>query len=219
MLVRLTVLVLALMVAAVSAPATTANTYEVWVIDQANVPDGGDRLYIYAPGSWTEPRESYYLWELAEGVGDGAGTRPHLLTFNAEHTHGILANVASGHVYIIRATDRKIVASIDVGEQAHGALASPDGKQILVSNQNGKKLARIHADFASETFRHDASEDLNLGALENPHQPDNAPICPMMYVGGGAKAYVTLRGGGMYVVDTQSTPKPRPYRSSQRWSR
>jgi hypothetical protein len=27
-----------------------------------------------------------------------------------------------------------------------------------------------------------------------------------MYVGAGSKAYVTLRGGGMYVVDTQATP-------------
>ena len=75
-----------------------------------------------------------------------------------------------------------------------------------MSNQNGKKLARIHSDFASETFRYDASEDLNLGALENPNQPDNAPICPMMYVGGGAKAYVTMRGGGLYVVDTLASP-------------
>lgn len=203
---RLLALLLVVAVAGAWAPATQANTYEVWVIDQANVPDGGDRLYIYTPGNWSEPKEEHYLWELAQGVGDGAGTRPHLLTWNSTHSHGILANVATGHVYIIRAADRKIVASIDVGEQAHGALASPDDKQILVSNQNGKKLARIHADFATETFRHDPAEDLDLGALENPNQPDNAPICPMMYVNGGSKAYVTLRGGGLYVVDTLASP-------------
>ncbi len=84
--------------------------------------------------------------------------------------------------------------------------ALDDDKQILVSNQNGKKLARIHADFATETFRHDPAEDLDLGARENPNQPDNAPICPMMYVNGGSKAYVTLRGGGLYVVDTMASP-------------
>ena len=148
------------------------------MIDQANVPDGGDRLYIYTPGSWSEPRETYYLWELAQGVGDGAGTRPHLLTFNSTHSHAILANVASGHVYIIRAADRKIVASIDVGEQAHGALASPDDKQILVSNQNGKKLARIHADFATETFRYDAvrgSEPGRAGESEPAGQRADLP--------------------------------------------
>ena len=207
MRVLLAVLLLVVAVAGgIGTPAAQANTYEVWVVDQANVPDGGDRLYIYTPGNWTEPKETYYFWELAQGVGDGAGTRPHLLTWNSTHSHGILANVASGHVYIIRAADRKIVASIDVGEQAHGAIASPDDRQILVSNQNGKKLARIQADFASETFSYDPANDLNLGALENPNQPDNAPICPMMYVGGGNKAYVTVRGGGMYIVDTAASP-------------
>jgi DNA-binding beta-propeller fold protein YncE len=189
------------------APAPAgADTYELWVVDQANPQQGGDRLYIFTPGSWDAPREAHYLWELAEGVGDGPGTRPHLLTFNAEHTHGLLANVASGHVYVIRASDRTVVASIDVGEQAHGAVASADGAQILVANQNGKRLARIRSDFAAEAFDHEADADLDLAALENPAQPDNAPICPTMYVGGTSKAYVTLRGGGLYVVDTAATP-------------
>ena len=146
-------------------PAARANSYEVWVIDQTNVPDGGNRLYIYTPGNWTEPTEIHYLWELAEGV--GAGTRPHLLTWNSTHSHGILANVGSGRVYIIRTANRKSVASIDVGEQAHGALASPDDTQILVSNQNGKKLARIHADFAAETFHHDPAHSDD--ALDEAH--------------------------------------------------
>jgi len=58
MLVRLAVLLLVVAVAGLWAPVTQANTYEVWVIDQANVPDGGDRLYIYTPGNWTEPKVS-----------------------------------------------------------------------------------------------------------------------------------------------------------------
>jgi DNA-binding beta-propeller fold protein YncE len=197
---------LALASVALAPLAASADTYEVWVVDQANPQQGGDRLYIFSPGAWTEARETHYLWERAEGVGDGPGTRPHLLTFNATHSHGLLANVASGHVYVIRTGDRSVVASIDVGEQAHGAVAAPDGSQILVSNQNGKRLARIRADFTSETFAHDTAADLDLAALENPGQPDNAPICPMMYVGDTGKAYVTLRGGGLYVVDTNATP-------------
>ena len=61
MLVRLAVLLLVVAVAGVWAPVTQADTYEVWVIDQANVPDGGDRLYIYTPGNWTEPKETHYF--------------------------------------------------------------------------------------------------------------------------------------------------------------
>lgn len=180
--------------------------YEVWVVDQADAANGGDRLYIYAPSSWSEPVESIQLGARAGGVGDGAGVRPHLLLFNNAHTHALLANVASGHVYVIRASDRTVVASIDVGEQAHGAMASPDDGWILVANQNGKKLARVQADFASEQFTHERAADLDLGALEDGTHPDNAPICPVMYVGSAGKAYVTLRGGGMYVVDTLATP-------------
>ena len=117
--------------------------YELWVVDQANVANGGDVMYVYTPGAWSEARELVHLSERAAGVGDGPGMRPHLLTFNSTQSHALLANVASGHVYVIRSADRAIVASIDVGEQAHGAVASPDDRWILAANQNGKRLARI----------------------------------------------------------------------------
>ena len=206
MFLRVAVLPLALLLMAAFATSGSAQTYDVWAVDQANVPDDGDRLAIYSPGAWTQPRDSIYLWERATGVGDGPGMRPHLLLFNSTHSHGVLANVTTGHVYVIRGSDRAIVASIDVGEQAHGAIVSPDDKWILVSNQNGKKLARIQADFATEQFSYDPSADLNLAAMEDEGHPDNAPICPTMYVGGAGKAYVTMRGGGMYVVDAMATP-------------
>src|SRR5688572_20859915 len=180
--------------------------YELWIVDQANVANGGDVLYVYTPGAWTEARELVHLSERAAGVGDGPGMRPHLLTWNSTQSHALLANVATGHVYVIRAADRTIVASIDVGEQAHGAVASPDDRWILAANQNGKRLARIRADFASEQFTYEPDADLDLKALEDEGHPDNAPICPVMYVGTGGKAYVTVRGGGLYVVDTTATP-------------
>jgi DNA-binding beta-propeller fold protein YncE len=180
--------------------------YEVWVVDQANVANGGDILYVYAPGAWGEARELVHLSERAAGVGDGPGMRPHLLTFNSTQSHALLANVASGHVYVIRSADRTLVASIDVGEQAHGAIASPDDRWILAANQNGKRLARIRADFVNEQFTYEPDADLDLKALEDEGHPDNAPICPVMYVGTGGKAYVTVRGGGLYVVDTLASP-------------
>ncbi|HET6781007.1 MAG TPA: hypothetical protein VFH67_02810, partial [bacterium] len=71
------------------------------------------------------------------------------------------------------------------------------------ANQNGKRFARIRADFAAERFTYNRGDDLNLGALESPGTPDNAPICPLIV---GGKAYVTVRGGGLYVVDYRSTP-------------
>jgi DNA-binding beta-propeller fold protein YncE len=196
----------ALVLVLASAASAQPPGYELWVVDQSNVADGGDLLYVYAPGSWTEPSEIVHLNERAAGVGDGPGVRPHLLAFNSTHSHALLATVGSGHVYVIRTADRAIVASIDVGDQAHGAVASPDDRWILVANQNGKRLARIRADFAREQFAYEPAADLDLNALEDEDHPDNAPICPVMYVGNADKAYVTVRGGGLYVVDTLATP-------------
>jgi hypothetical protein len=93
-----------------------------------------------------------------------------------------------------------------VGDQAHGAVPSDDDRIALVANQNGKKLARIRTDYAAERYVHEAEADLDLGALEDAEHPDNAPICPLMFVDGARKAYVTVRGGGMYIVDAGATP-------------
>ncbi|MBI4279217.1 MAG: hypothetical protein HY660_12250 [Armatimonadetes bacterium] len=190
-----------------SAPGHSTARYEVWVIDQADAARGGARLYIY-DGLRLEAGESptpvvVNLDAAARGVGDGAGVRPHMVEFNSTLSHAVIANFASGHVYVMRTRDRKIVASIDVGEQAHHAVVSPDGRLILVANLGGKRLARIHADFAAGHFTYDRAQDLNLGALEDKARPDNAPVCPVL---AGGKAYVTLRGGGMYVVDYRATP-------------
>jgi DNA-binding beta-propeller fold protein YncE len=181
--------------------------YELWVADQSDGSRGGARLYIY-DGNRLEAGQSgspevINLEAAATGVGDGPGIRAHMLEFNNALSHALIANVASGHVYVMRARDRRLIASIDVGEQAHHAMASPDDSLILVANQNGKRLARIRADFAAERFAYNRADDLNLGALEDADHPDNAPICPVI---SGGRAYVTVRGGGLYVVDYRATP-------------
>ena len=210
LLVLLACVALGLVMVAVR-PSTTSSQesgrYEVWTIDQSDAARGGARLYIYdgqrlATGQPPAP-EVVNLDTAARGVGDGPGVRPHVVTFTSTFNHAIISNVASGHVYVMRTGDRRIVASIDVGEQAHHAEASPDGAFILVANQNGKRLARIKADFAVEQFAYSRGDDLNLGALEDAGHPDNAPICPVV---DGGKVYVTVRGGGLYIVDYRATP-------------
>src|SRR5919108_2888570 len=207
----LTVACLVLAAAPLPAGAQVAPAYELWIIDQANTDVGGNKLYIYQGrqlegAALAGAPEIVDLQAGAAGVGDGPGVRPHLLLFNNRHTHGILANVASGHVLFIRAADRRVVGSVDVGEQAHGAVPSGDDTIALAANQNGKKLARIRTDYARDVYVHEAAADLDLGALEDAEHPDNAPICPVLFVDGARKAYVTVRGGGLYIVDTAATP-------------
>ena len=207
---------LALLLSLLPGPALAQSTlsagpYELWVVDQADTANGGNKLYVYGANQLSgnalvgQP-ETVDLEAGAAGVGDGPGVRPHLLLFNANHSHGVLASVATGHVLFIRAADRKVVGSVDVGAQAHGAVPSADNSIALVANQNGKRLARIRTDYARDIYTHEAAADLDLGALEDHEHPDNAPICPVMFVDGGRKAYVTMRGGGLYIVDTASTP-------------
>ncbi len=146
--------------------------------------------------------------------------RPHMLLFNDAGTHGALAFVGSGHVVILDAGAREPVACFRMSEgaggarQAHAAFPTADGRHILVANQNGKLLERIDTDGSAGSFAHNTSATLDLangttpsGALrEDPElRPDNAPICPIIDAA-GRYAWVTLRGGGLFVVDVQATP-------------
>ena len=143
--------------------------------------------------------------------------RPHMLAFNSTHSHAILTFVASGHVVVYDANTRVPVVcvrtSIGVGgaRQAHAAQPTADDSYILVANQNGKRVDRIATDYATNTFVLDASLDLANGDTPNglPREyagrPDNAPIV-VLPDSSGTLAFVTLRGGGLFVIDPTTTP-------------
>ena len=203
-----------------AAPATAAPTpaprYELWALDQADTsPAGGGTLYIFRgedlAGERPAPAATVNLAEAALGVGDGVGRRPHMLAFNSAQTHGVVANVASGHVYVVRASDRKVTGSVRMTAgagtaiQAHAALVTPKDDAIVVMNQNGKKLQRASADFKAESYKLDPAADLDLNAAQDAEHPDNAPICAL-FTSDGRFTLVTLRGGGLYVVDHTATP-------------
>jgi hypothetical protein len=140
-----------------------------------------------------------------------------MLSFNATHSHAILTFVASGHVVVFEAATRTPVAcvrtSVGAGgqRQAHAAQPTPDDAYILVANQNGKRVDRIATDYATNTFLLDDSLDLANGVTLNgfPRQhagrPDNAPIV-VVPDSTSTLAFVTLRGGGLFVVDPTTTP-------------
>jgi DNA-binding beta-propeller fold protein YncE len=137
-----------------------------------------------------------------------------MLMFDHHHTHAILTFVATGHVLFIDAHTRAAVDCIDAGAQAHAATPSPDGSYIVVANQNGKLLQRINTDYATNTFELDPAATLDLASCTTPSgaacqdvvlRPDNAPICPIID-SHSRYSFVTLRGGGLFVVDGRATP-------------
>jgi DNA-binding beta-propeller fold protein YncE len=206
--------------------------YEVWVVDQSDTrgQNHGGTLYVFAgrdlPGpASASPAPASVVdlgGETAALCRDRTGAnpvRPHMVLFNGAQTHAILAFVASGHVIVFEAAARKPIACLRMseaptGRQAHAAFPSPDGAYILVANQNGKRLERIDANFATGTFTHNAAATLDLATCQTPGgaacqapqlRPDNAPICPVISDSGDL-AFVTLRGGGLLVVDPRQTP-------------
>lgn len=215
-----------------SASKNGNGHFEVWVVDQSNSPGltFGGKIHVYdgtdLMGESAASAIPITTLDLA-GATDalcmtstGAHpVRPHMIVFNASHTHAVLAFVASGHVVIYDAAAREPVECIRTtagaggSRQAHAAFPSPDDSYILVANQNGKLLERIDADFSANSFTLNPGATLDLAncitpngePCESPARPDNAPICPVL-AGTGNLAFVTLRGGGLFVVDPTQNP-------------
>ena len=146
--------------------------------------------------------------------------RPHMIAVNPAQTHVIVSFVATGHVLFIDAHTREAVeclrTSPGVGEarQVHMATPSPDGTYVTVANQNGKLFERISTDYENNVFHLDTSATIDLANCFTPSglpcqsaelRPDNAPICPITE-SSSQFTFVTLRGGGLFVVDSRATP-------------
>lgn len=212
--------------------AARGQSFEVWLIDQSDTKgkNFGGTLYVFdgadlagANAAAAQPRERVDLSTETSAVcmsATGANpVRPHMVLFGPEHRHAVLAFVASGHVVVYDAAARRPLTCFRTtqspsGRQAHAAVPAPDGSFILVANQNGKRLERIDADFAANRFTHNEAATLDLAACRTPSgqpcespsvRPDNAPICPVVDPS-SRYAFVTLRGGGLLVVDPKQTP-------------
>jgi DNA-binding beta-propeller fold protein YncE len=132
-----------------------------------------------------------------------------MVYFNTQQTHAIISNVASGHVYILDAEFRDIVASIRMGSEgepmrgAHAAIPSPDSSMIIVTNH--KRLERIMTDYTNNEFDYNPTHALDFNVTQDTTHPDNWIVCPI-FTPDSKYVFATLRGGGLYVVDVKSTP-------------
>ena len=213
--------------------ASGKDKYEVWAIDQSNSPGKtyGGTLYIWDGHELENKHISGTATpETIDLGGDAAAlclartganpVRPHMMAINPTQTHAIISFVASGHVLFMDAAARVPLACFrttpgDGGvRQAHMSTPSPDGTYVTVANQNGKLFERILTDYRTNTFVHDTAATLNLATCTTPNgqpcqsaalRPDNAPICPITE-STSRFTFVTLRGGGLFVVDSRATP-------------
>jgi len=212
--------------------AHAVQKHEIWLLDQVNTYDSdangsldsGGHLYIYQGDDFAgtgvpnpTPEKIDLGGAISESVKANTGTapvRPHYVSFNPTGTHAVITFVATGHLIIIEAATRQVVYSVDVGVQAHAANVSPTNDYILVANQNGKLVQRIDTNFATNTFALDNTATLDLANGLTPtgaqrqgtERPDNAAVITYPDQRDGNLAFITLRGGGGFVVNPRTNP-------------
>lgn len=216
-----------------AAPARGHDQYEVWAIDQSNSPNTtyGGTLYICNGHDLEKNNKAATAFAERIDLGGAASAlclrdtganpvRPHMIAMNAAQTHAVISFVATGHVLFMEGASRRPVACFRTSpgaggaRQAHMSIPSPDGTYVIVANQNGKLVERIRTDYATNTFVHETAATLNLVTCTTPSgqpcqsptlRPDNTPICPIIE-STSRYTFVTIRGGGLFVVDGRTTP-------------
>lgn len=206
----------ALTLAGLGAPAPDAEAYEVWVADQSDTgTDSGGYLHVFdgaalaADPAGARPSATYDLAKVANDFCHKATgknvRRPHMIFFTSDGSHAVISFL-TGQVLIMDAATKKLEACISVGKNVHAAWPTPDRKMIITANIAEKAFGRIWTDYTGHKFSFDpASDVLDLGSLEGHAQADAAPICPITEAS-SRYAFVTLRGGGLLVVDVTATP-------------
>lgn len=149
------------------APGTAgADTYEVWLSDQANTqgitsatPTGthGGKIRIYdgADLDRKPPVNNPIVLDVTEDLFPNADattgahvSRIHGILPSPDHVYMALNFVASGHLGIVDGRTRKPVClfrttGTTTGRQNHMSFWTPDGLRIIVANQNGRMLERV----------------------------------------------------------------------------
>ena len=131
-----------------------------------------------------------------ETVALPTGTVPHTISFSPSGSYAYVSNVGNGDLTVVRADDRTIVATLDLGTTfTHATQASPDGTVLLSANPATGLLTKIVADEQTETWTQ--VDALNLAATFG-----RGPVC-VTFRSDGERAYASLFGapGGIAIVD------------------
>ncbi len=193
-----------------------SEAYEVWVTDQSDTAkESGGFLYVYdgaqlaADPAKAKPTltidAAKEINDLCQKSTQKNVRRPHMIFVTKDQKHALISFL-SGHVLVMDTASKKPVACLSTGKNVHAAWPTPDQSMAIVANIAEKKLIRIWTDYQTGKFSYDPQKDvLDLQALESGERPDNAPICPITE-NTSTYAFVTLRGGGLLVVNVKETP-------------
>lgn len=209
-------LMIPLVVLGMIATFSPAQGYEVWLTDQSDTADkSGGYLYVYDgaqlaanPGQAQPTKKIDLSKEVNSFCKKETGKavrRPHMVFFTKDQKFAVISFL-TGQVLFMDASSKQPIGCISVGKNVHAAWPTPDQRLVIAANIKEKTFIRINTDYSSKNFNFDGQRDvINLKALETGERPDNAPICPITE-SSSTYAFVTLRGGGLLVIDVKDTP-------------
>jgi YVTN family beta-propeller protein len=179
---------------ALSFPAYGQNKgYEVWVANQ-----GLDKIQILEGDTLKIASEIN-----ADDDGKPATSKPHMILFSPDYKYAYVTNVGAApktnNILVIRAADRKIVATLPSGPTTHAVTPSPDGKRAFATSVGNDSLIEILTDTSKESFK--VGREITVG--DGPGGAKDRPICAF-FSPDSQKAYVT-NGGDTAAVDPLST--------------
>lgn len=150
---------------------------------------------------WVSAQDTSQI-KIVHGVGSvetialPAAAKPHSIDFAPSGDYAYVANVGDGDVTVIRAADRQVVSTLDLGAAGtHQAKPSPSGSLLLVAQMPSKTLVRVAVDEAGEAWT--VTGSLSLAGL------NKSPVCTV-FRADGQRAYVSLTGSGIAIVDVAS---------------
>jgi hypothetical protein len=192
------------------------QAYEVWLTDQSDTAEkSGGYLYVFdgaqlaSNGGQFQPTHTIDLSgeinAFCKKETGKAVRRPHMVFFTTDQRYAVISFL-TGQVLFMDAASKAPIGCISVGKNVHAAWPTPDQKMAIAANIKEKTFVRIWTDYSSQKFVFDQQQDvIHLKALQTGERSDNAPICPITE-STSTYAFVTLRGGGLLVVNVKETP-------------
>jgi len=124
------------------------------------------------------------------------GAEPHTVTFSPDGSYAYVSNLGDGDLFVVRAQDRQVVTTIDLGPNwTHHTQPSPDGSILLSANPMTGTLTKIAADEEAETWTPVVTMDVKTATGTG-----LGPVC-VAFRPDGQRAYVTLFGPWIAIVD------------------
>lgn len=136
-----------------------------------------------------------------EEIALATGAQPHMVDLSPSGAYAYVANMGDGTMNIVRTADRAVVSTMSFGASisTHQAKPSPDGSVVLVHQVATRRLIKLAADEANESWTVVSERTFARG-----------PICTV-YTRDGSRAYLSLASSEVHEIDVATLATIRTF--------